>query len=93
MSGHTLTDASQLVSATQQGNLRVNVDIDETRAHDLSMRVDYPVCLGGVQVADGGNPVTYDANIRREGFTTARAIDNGSPVNDIVKLHQIFSML
>ena len=45
LGGHTLTNSTQPISTAQQRNLRMNMDINETGAYNLSYRIDTPVCL------------------------------------------------
>ena len=52
----------------------MRVDVDETRRHHVSGRIDFLPALA-VDFADGGNHAVLDGNVARDGLT-AGAVDN-----------------
>ena len=73
--GDPLPGAHQRVVAGEQRQLRVHVHVDEAGSDRQAGGVDGGVRRGGAQVADGGDRVALQADVRRVGGT-AGAVDD-----------------
>ena len=85
--GNALKDTPVAMRPTEQGDLRVNVNVDETGRHHLATRVDDRPGTRTFQAIDGDNAIAPDPDISRPRLRPGRTVDHRPIGDQDIELH------